>query len=174
MSNPDGKPVVEPVGSDNVEAAVLGHLRAIRASEASCGCEPAPEWMAVDMAWARWSKDIRNEELAALVHWIITEHVKPHNILWAKLREITVRLMREPKAARKPRTKSPNTDLPAATGTGCQPEQAISCAAREGMESRGHHAKPSAAPTGETGIIDAPAGPPGPVGVQSPNHPSPT
>ncbi len=62
-----------------------------------------------------------------------------------------------------------NTDVPTATGTGYQPEQAISCAAREGMESRGQYNKPSAAPTGETGIIDAPAGPPGPVGFQSPN-----
>lgn len=64
---------------------------------------------------------------------------------------------------------SPNTDLPTATSTGCQPEQAISCAAREGLASRGHHEKASAAPTGETGIINAPAGSPDPVGIQSPN-----
>ncbi len=59
--------------------------------------------------------------------------------------------------------------LPTATGIGCQPEQAISCAALEGMESRGQNNKPSAAPAGETGSIEAPAGPPGPVGIQSPN-----
>lgn len=102
-----------PTGSADIEAAVLRHLQDIRDQEKSIGGDPMPEWLAVEMAWSRWAAKIPNEHLAGLVHQIIEQYVKPHNLLWAQLREITIRLMERPKAKRAPRRKRPNRQLAA-------------------------------------------------------------
>lgn len=95
------QPLPAPVtGSDEVEESVQGHLRDIRSMEARNGCAPMPEWMAVDMAWTRWSRSVTNERLAATVLWIVEHQVKPHNALWAQLREVVLRLMKSKKATR--------------------------------------------------------------------------
>ena len=38
--------------------------------------------------------------LAATVLWIVEHQVKPHNVLWAQLREVVLRLMKSKKATR--------------------------------------------------------------------------
>lgn len=108
---PASTPPAPAAGSDDVEAAVLRHLRDIRAEESHFPGRPISEDIAVDMAWTRYSKTILNEELACVLYYILDRHVKPHNVLWAKLREITIRLMANPKGIRPVRrVRKPNTD----------------------------------------------------------------
>lgn len=110
MSAPgdSGTPLAGAACSAEIEAAVQRHLQNIRDLETKIGGEPMAEWLAMDMAWSRWAADIPNEELAGLVHCIIEQRVKPHNLLWAQLREITIRLSERPQAKRAPRRKRPN------------------------------------------------------------------
>lgn len=106
MSAATDTPSTAPAeGSTDVEAVVLQHLRDIRAREAAFPGPQISEDVAVDMAWARYSRTLHNEELAGVVFYILNEHVKPHNVLWAKLREITIRLMEYPKGVRRARRK---------------------------------------------------------------------
>lgn len=110
--NPEANaPLAGATGSDDIEAAVLRHLRDIRDLEKQIGGDPMAEWLAVEMAWSRWAATIPNEDLAGLVHYIIERYVKPHNLLWAQLREITIRLSEHPKAKRAPRRKRPNSGM---------------------------------------------------------------
>lgn len=104
-------PSAPATGSDDVQAVVAQHIRDIRAREAAFQGPPILEEVVVDMAWARYSRTLPNEELAGVLFYIITEHVKPHNVLWAKLREAAIRLMECPKGIRRARRKrKPNAD----------------------------------------------------------------
>lgn len=93
----------------------MRHLRDIRDLENRIGGDPMPEFMAVEMAWSRWAAKLPNDDLACVIHVLLEDHVKPANILWAKLREIVIRLMERPKAKRAPRRKRPNAQS-SATG----------------------------------------------------------
>lgn len=103
--------------SESVEAAVLRHLTAIR-DECRIWQGGIDEDLATDMAWARWSREKTNQELACVIQWFLTSHVKPRNLLWAQLREITFRLMREPNGKRKSRRKRAKAENSERSGGG--------------------------------------------------------